>query len=413
MVNLRYEKYLPDGSPVWNSNIILHRNSVPPDLFDQFMSDVLDDMAGITPKLHGIFHHCPMEYRTPYIKYVLPDSGDPYIYPIEIKNGNVFFLYHSKISIPDKVVADVKNKTAILLFYYPLEFDLYLFSSILDDWLKIYNLPKSHVRVLHGNYNVGKTQSDYFENDPILVFDQVMRDYRNTPILNASDYTPEKIYVTYNKQTLFRPLRLILLSSLLKYDLIKNGIISFGNITQKQLEDENLSYLDGRLNQDDIIELYGMTNKFPDNPDSNSLVNSINYEHMTKCFLSLVSETTDDLFLTEKTFKPIAAGHPFIIVSGQKHLSFLRALGFKTFDNWWSEDYDDQADQWVRIEKITNIIKQLSLKSKNELSAIRAEMQEVLEYNRSLLFSRIKDTVFHNEQPMFEYLESLMELLNS
>jgi len=65
------------------------------------------------------------------------------------------------------------------------------------------------------------------------------------------------------------------------------------------------------------------------------------------CF-SLVAETqvepTPDqpVFITEKTFKPIAFKHPFMILGNNGTLAHLHSLGFETYENLFDESYDNQ-----------------------------------------------------------------------
>lgn len=94
---------------------------------------------------------------------------------------------------------------------------------------------------------------------------------------------------------------------------------------------------------------------------------------MHSCWLSLFDEASESLLylvtetvatgrrhhLTEKTFKPIAMGMPFIIVGTQGSLRYLRSYGFKTFGDLWDESYDDEPDDSRRIEKIAHTLKLL------------------------------------------------------
>ena len=99
-------------------------------------------------------------------------------------------------------------------------------------------------------------------------------------------------------------------------------------------------------------------------------------DHFDLCAESLiyhVSETVysgSRLHLTEKTFKPIALGMPFVITGTQGSLEYLRSYGFKTFDTVWDESYDQEHDDILRAEKIAELLKsidQLSEKHKQEL----------------------------------------------
>ena len=94
---------------------------------------------------------------------------------------------------------------------------------------------------------------------------------------------------------------------------------------------------------------------------------------MHSCWLSLFDQSAESLLylvtetvatgrrhhLTEKTFKPIALGMPFVIVGTQGSLQYLRSYGFKTFGHLWDESYDDEPDDSKRIKKIAQVLKQL------------------------------------------------------
>ena len=45
-------------------------------------------------------------------------------------------------------------------------------------------------------------------------------------------------------------------------------------------------------------------------------------------------------------------GLPFVMVNGHGSISKLKELGFKTFDKWWDESYDDEPNETDRLNKI-------------------------------------------------------------
>jgi len=115
---------------------------------------------------------------------------------------------------------------------------------------------------------------------------------------------------------------------------------------------------------------------------------------MHSCWLSLFDECAESLLylvtetvatgrrhhLTEKTFKPIAMGMPFVIVGTRGSLQYLRSYGFKTFEGIWDESYD-LAEDSVRIERIASLLRsldELPLAAKQHLFE---QAQEVIEHN--------------------------------
>ena len=113
---------------------------------------------------------------------------------------------------------------------------------------------------------------------------------------------------------------------------------------------------------------------------------------MHSCWLSLFDESAESLLylvtetvatgrrhhLTEKTFKPIAIGMPFVIVGTQGSLKYLRSYGFQTFGDLWDESYDDEPDDHKRIEKIAQVLKHLET---SDRQTIFESAHDIIQHN--------------------------------
>jgi hypothetical protein len=100
-------------------------------------------------------------------------------------------------------------------------------------------------------------------------------------------------------------------------------------------------------------------------------------------FVDIINETSvtgQAFFATEKLWRCILARRPFVTVANQNYLHHLRSLGFKTFDNWWSEDYDYQSNQ-IRIHELQTVINSIAQWSVDRLANTLEQMQPVLEHN--------------------------------
>jgi hypothetical protein len=73
------------------------------------------------------------------------------------------------------------------------------------------------------------------------------------------------------------------------------------------------------------------------------------------CVESFMHSTGLDYpFVTEKTFKPIAFQHPFLVAGNQFTLAFVRKNGFETFENLFDESYDVMPDALDRLIAVRN-----------------------------------------------------------
>jgi len=79
-------------------------------------------------------------------------------------------------------------------------------------------------------------------------------------------------------------------------------------------------------------------------------------------YFSLVTETVFDYpysFRTEKIWKPIAMGHPFIVAANAGYYRDLRRLGFCTFGHVIDESFDSIDNNQDRQARIVEVIKDL------------------------------------------------------
>lgn len=109
-------------------------------------------------------------------------------------------------------------------------------------------------------------------------------------------------------------------------------------------------------------------------------------EHYTNSYCHLVMETHFDAdqskgaFLTEKTFKPIKHGQPFVIVGAPGSLQALRDLGYRTFDHVIDNSYDTELDNTRRWQKI------------------RQTLLDIQAQDPDQWFSKCLDDIYHNQQ---------------
>ena len=175
------------------------------------------------------------------------------------------------------------------------------------------------------------------------------------------------------------------------YYIFKNNMLNNHISCPNVCPAENISILDA---------IQPLKNKYPDieqvfQQQSLPMNFAGETDHpMHSCWLSLFNEAAESLLylvtetvakghrlhLTEKTFKPIAMGMPFVIVGTKGSLKYLREYGFRTFEGIWDESYDD-ADDDVRIERIASLLRSLDELTPEGKQDLFDQCQEVIEHN--------------------------------
>jgi hypothetical protein len=102
-------------------------------------------------------------------------------------------------------------------------------------------------------------------------------------------------------------------------------------------------------------------------------------------YFSVVTETVFDYpysFRTEKIWKPIAMGHPWIAVANEGYYRDMRNLGFRTFDSVIDESFDLISNSQDRIERITQVVNDLC---QQDLASFLKECYNTCKYNQQHL----------------------------
>lgn len=111
--------------------------------------------------------------------------------------------------------------------------------------------------------------------------------------------------------------------------------------------------------------------------------------YYNEIFLDVVCETWHEgqCFLpNEKMARSLISKTPFVVYGSKNFLKNLKKLGFRTFDRWWSEDYD-KLDGVRRIQSMFKIIDIISKKSIDDLKQTYVEMTAILEHNYHIIKS--------------------------
>jgi hypothetical protein len=107
--------------------------------------------------------------------------------------------------------------------------------------------------------------------------------------------------------------------------------------------------------------------------------------------IEVVLETLFDdnrLHLTEKSLRPIACGQPFVLAATHGSLEYLRSYGFQTFSDLWDESYDQETDPVRRLQKIVQLMVDMSRWSPERRNNIMQQARLIAQANKQHFFSQ-------------------------
>lgn len=131
----------------------------------------------------------------------------------------------------------------------------------------------------------------------------------------------------------------------------------------------------------------------------------INPDWYNRTQFSVVVETSVsrgmfEVFLTEKTMKPLALRHPFITIACPTTLHTIREAGFETFGNLFNEHYDLVSDDERRIEMVYKQVLDYSRQDHDRLTEEKVEYNHQRFYNRELVDKRFTQDIVY---PILEF----------
>ena len=258
--------------------------------------------------------------------------------------------------------------------------------------------------VVHSEYD---TITFQIENVHILRWKTSLLHYCNSSVefrykdiienVKIDDSNFKKLFNSLNLGV--RPARVTLLDNLYKYGLFDYGDISWNHITKDEpfkdmglvfnhWNEERLTLDLERIeptSEEQIHDTHLWTDYYL---DSNCL--------FTVQAESIVKDTPNTLhFLSEKTWKPLILGQPFIIVGSPHYYKYLESFGFKLYDEIIDYSFDEIINNETRIEQIVIQLSKLKDKNYNELYSL---IKDKVEYNRNLAISIIKNDQYIPQQ---------------
>ena len=253
-----------------------------------------------------------------------------------------------------------------------------------DTWEKIITLakqfkfPLDRLMYISGDlrYTPTNTEFDEIKHLGINLF-EIVTEHRYTNKFTASNVNKTKKLLCLN----FRPRehRKAVQYLLEKHNLIESNYCSFQKSTISPLTVKKFT---GTEIDAELLLPHKII------PNDKQWPNGITHQSHTwydDTVFSLVTETCvkqEVLFLTEKIYKPIMYGHPFVVFGNPGSLKYLQSKGYQTFPELFDESYDTIQDPVERLNKIIKICNTVDVQ--NYTPSVLSK----LKHNQNLFFSK-------------------------
>ena len=335
--------------------------------------------------------------------------------------------------IPDTIINELVNGNAHLIISF--EQESYT-TRFLDLFYALYRnnpiVPMNKLIHITVAYNIHEIYEQYCIEHAIPENEKLTIWFSTYSLLgpirhHARFYIPSpavkvKKFINFNRVP--RSHRLCFTSMLAEYNLLDQGYISLGISDSKMLQTpENIlryakrnfpriykwkvtgdaykCFLSGTEKLVTKLPLTIDTDNFEYRPSFG--YNGDLMEFYNKSYFSIVSNThffsVDEkaITLNEKEYKTILAKHPFILIASPGTLALLKTLGFKTFDKWFDESYDNETNDEVRMLKLINEVDRLCKLDNNTWDTMINEMTPVLEHNYNWIVNHTNDIIFNTD----------------
>jgi|TARA_B100000424_G_scaffold201114_1_gene158266 hypothetical protein len=318
--------------------------------------------------------------------------------------------------IPRKILDEVRSGNGKLIFDNTLEGKSIEGDEFLNPFYESIDklkLPTENIYFITNNLIAEKTHQDYDRENKINivsvmwnVFDiQRLKGEKNLPMKVRADmeYKYKSVNIFKIKHFLKinrtnRDERDIFMLFLNFEKLLDKCLVSFPELHKwpdypdmfyKYTQNENIEDLKSQLPFD--IDETDETNHGPAGLGKGMFNADLPFDpiHYRDTFISIVMGAfpfdTSGYHLHSSTFNPMYCGHPIIQFAPYKTLDVMKQYGFKTFDKWWDESYDNEKDDWKRLQMIMDLVLKLSDYDEKDLLNMYEDMRETLQHNINII----------------------------
>lgn len=271
--------------------------------------------------------------------------------------------------LPDLVKTRLQHREIKILFYYHEGDNPSRIKQRFDQCCQNNQLPTDCYRFISANSAASSLENFYYFCDHESFFKYINR---LQPPTTVTDDPRDRVFTALTRS--HKWWRAAVMSQLNCEKLLDNSFWSYNtNCTVGDNIEDNpipLSTHEQKIMNDFISN--GPYYCDSDNADAHNDHRFVTEHLYTHSYCQLVLETLFDAdqsggaFITEKTYKCIKFGQPFVIIGTAGSLKTLKAAGYRTFDNVIDNSYDDVQDNEQRWHAVKNTIRKLSQENHHE-----------------------------------------------
>ena len=322
-----------------------------------------------------LHEHCET-HGFPYS--ISSDSGDFYTIGLGFFNFDIDYFS----LIPPQIL----ESGTIILFYYHEGDNPYHIKQRLDALCVQRGLPISCYQFVSGNTAANLIEGFHWFPDHELLYW-----HRNQAVVPPMVNSTPRLYDFTLLSRTHKWWRATVVADLHRDALLDNSLWSYNTVSIGDLEQDNPIEVDALNIRADLHKFLAHA---PYTCDTLSADDHNNHHitklgHYTDSYFHIILETHFDAdgsggaFLTEKTFKAIKFGQPFVVIGAPGTLQALRDLGYRTFDSVIDPHYDTIQDNTLRWATVKSVI----AKIKKHPAQLFVACQEDVQHNQQLFLS--------------------------
>ena len=294
--------------------------------------------------------------------------------------------------MPDKVVDLVRCKKIKILFYYHEGDNPAVIKSLLDDHVRTHRLPDDCYLFVSANTAADALENFVYFSDHEYFFQYVNRRQR-VPLVNTI-LRPYEFTILNRTHKWWRA---SIMSDLWRHNLLDHSLWSYNTACDiSDRESDNPLRVQESSDWNRALEDFVRHGPYVCDSSDDRAHNDhtrVNIDLYTKSYCHVIVETHFDAdgskgtFLTEKTFKCLKFGQPFVLVGPPGSLACLRDQGYRVFDHCLDNSYDTVLDNTTRWWEIKRVIADLQ---KQNMHDWFMTCQDDVRHNQQLFRSRFK-----------------------